>query len=250
MTDTRSTLHRTLGFRPRLWPTLISLPMIVVMLGLGTWQLQRMAWKEGLIDRLESRMMAPAIPAPGAGADIEEIEFRRVTATGEWLHQFEMPLIGRPEKGTVGYHVVTPLRTEEGRVLLVNRGWIPDDRKDAARRPESQPTGTLTVEGIVRRAGLRNSFTPDNEPGRGMWFYVDVPQMAAFAKAEGVPDYYIDELRREAGPQLPIGADPMIGLRNEHLQYAITWFAMAFGLIVVSVMWHRRTEREDRDAAK
>ena len=250
MTDTRSTLHRTLGFRPRLWPTLISLPMIVVMLGLGTWQLQRMAWKEGLIDRLESRMMAPAIPAPGPGADIEEIEFRRVTATGEWLHQFEMPLIGRPEKGTVGYHVVTPLRTEEGRVLLVNRGWIPDDRKDAARRPESQPTGTVTVEGIVRRAGLRNSFTPDNEPGRGMWFYVDVPQMAAFAGADGVPDYYIDELRREAGPQLPIGADPMIGLRNEHLQYAITWFAMAFGLIVVYVMWHRRAEREDRDAAK
>ncbi|WP_086464200.1 SURF1 family protein [Oceanibaculum nanhaiense] len=250
MTDTRSTLHRTLGFRPRLWPTLISLPMIVVMLGLGSWQLQRMAWKEGLIDRLESRMMAPAIPAPGAGADIEEFEFRRVTATGEWLHQFEMPLIGRPEKGTVGYHVVTPLRTAEGRVLLVNRGWIPDDRKDAARRPESQPTGTVTVEGIVRRAGLRNSFTPDNEPGRGMWFYVDVPQMAAFAKAEGVPNYYIDELRREAGPQLPIGADPMIGLRNEHLQYAITWFAMAFGLIVVYVMWHRRTEREDRDAAK
>ncbi len=250
MTDTRSTLHRTFGFRPRLWPTLISLPMIVVMLGLGSWQLQRMAWKEGLIDRLESRMMAPAIPAPGAGADIEEFEFRRVTATGEWLHQFEMPLIGRPEKGTVGYHVVTPLRTAEGRVLLVNRGWIPDDRKDAARRPESQPTGTVTVEGIVRRAGLRNSFTPDNEPGRGMWFYVDVPQMAAFAKAEGVPNYYIDELRREAGPQLPIGADPMIGLRNEHLQYAITWFAMAFGLIVVYVMWHRRTEREDRDAAK
>ena len=250
MTDTRSTLHRTLGFRPRLWPTLISLPMIVVMLGLGSWQLQRMAWKEGLIDRLESRMMAPAIPAPGAGADIEEFEFRRVTATGEWLHQFEMPLIGRPEKGTVGYHVVTPLRTAEGRVLLVNRGWIPDDRKDAARRPESQPTGTVTVEGIVRRAGLRNSFTPDNEPGRGMWFYVDVPQMAAFAKAEGVPNYYIDELRREAGPQLPIGADPMIGLRNEHLQYAITWFAMAFGLIVVYVMWHRRAEREDRDAAK
>ena len=250
MTDTRSTLHRTLGFRPRLWPTLISLPMIVVMLGLGSWQLQRMAWKEGLIDRLESRMMAPAIPAPGAGADIEEFEFRRVTATGEWLHQFEMPLIGRPEKGTVGYHVVTPLRTEEGRVLLVNRGWIPDDRKDAARRPESQPTGTVTVEGIVRRAGLRNSFTPDNEPGRGMWFYVDVPQMAAFAKAEGVPDYYIDELRREPAQQLPIGADPMIGLRNEHLQYAITWFAMAFGLIVVYVMWHRRTEREDRDAAK
>ncbi len=250
MTDTRSTLHRTLGFRPRLWPTLISLPMIVVMLGLGSWQLQRMAWKEGLIDRLESRMMAPAIPAPGAGADIEEFEFRRVTATGEWLHQFEMPLIGRPEKGTVGYHVVTPLRTAEGRVLLVNRGWIPDGRKDAARRPESQPTGTVTVEGIVRRAGLRNSFTPDNEPGRGMWFYVDVPQMAAFAKAEGVPNYYIDELRRETGPQLPIGADPMIGLRNEHLQYAITWFAMAFGLIVVYVMWHRRTEREDRDAAK
>lgn len=250
MTDTRSALHRTLGFRPRLWPTLISLPMIVVMLGLGAWQLQRLAWKEALIERLETRMMAPAIPAPGPGADIEDIEFRRVTATGEWLHQYEMPLIGRPEKGTVGYHIVTPLRTGDGRVLLVNRGWVPDDRKDPARRPESQPQGQVTVEGIVRRAGLRNSFTPDNEPGRDMWFYVDVPQMAAFAEAEGVPGYYIDELRREAGPQLPIGADPMIGLRNEHLQYAITWFAMAFGLIIVYGLWHRRTEREERDAAR
>ena len=71
-----------------------------------------------------------------------------------------------------------------------------------------------------------------------------------YPEAEGVPGYYIDELRREAGPQLPIGADPLIGLRNEHLQYAITWFAMAFGLIAVYVLWHRRTEREERDAAQ
>lgn len=250
MTDTRSALHRILGFRPRLLPTLISLPMIVVMLGLGAWQLQRLAWKEGLIERLETRMTAPAIPAPGPDADIEEIEFRRVTATGEWLHQYEMPLIGRPEKGTVGYHIVTPLRTTDGRVLLVNRGWVPEDRKNPARRPESQPAGTVTVEGIVRRAGLRNAFTPDNEPDRDMWFYVDVPQMAAYAGVEGVPNYYIDELRRESGPQLPIGADPRIGLRNEHLQYAITWFAMAFGLIAVYVLWHRRAEREEQNAKR
>lgn len=249
--ENASSRRPLLGFRPRLWPTLISLPMIAVMLFLGGWQLQRLAWKEGLIERLESRMYDAPIAPPAAGVDIDDAEFRRVRAEGRFLNDQEMFLTGRPEKGTVGLHVVTPFVTGDGRTLLVNRGWIPDDRRDPAKRPNSQPEGTVTLEGIVRKPSLRNAFTPDNEPAKNLWFYVDVAEMAAKAGVTDVPPYYIDALRNtDSRMELPIGADPQIGLRNEHLQYALTWFFMAIGLIVVYVVWHRGVEKEERDAVK
>lgn len=245
MTDGNSLSPRpSFGFRPRLWPTLIALPMIVVMLGLGAWQLQRLAWKESLIERLETRMYAEPIAPPANDIDIEDAEFRRVRAEGRFLNEQEMFLVGRPEKGTVGLHVVTPFVTADGRTLLVNRGWIPDDRREAAKRPNSQPEGIVTLDGIVRRPSMRNAFTPDNEPEKNLWFYVDIAEMSQKAGVTGVPPYYIDALREgDNRIHLPIGADPRIGLRNEHLQYAMTWFLMALGLIVVYVVWHRRADR-------
>ena len=131
-------------FRPALWPTVISLPMLAVMLALGVWQLQRLAWKTDVIDTLTARLAEPAVQAPEE-IDPQAMEFLKVELTGEWLHESEMLILGRPEKGTPGFHIVTPLRTVDGRHFIVNRGWIPDKRVDIRARPESRPSFSIVA---------------------------------------------------------------------------------------------------------
>lgn len=227
-----------LPFRPQFWPTLITAFAVALTLALGIWQVQRLVWKQGLIDRLEQRLVAPPVSPPPV-IDIAAMEYSRVRAEGRFLHQHEILLIGRTEKGSNGFHVVTPFAVEGGPVVLVNRGWIPDDRKDPARRPGSRPEGLVTVEGIIRRDAVRGYFTPPNEPARGFWFTIDAAEIGAFTGLGPLPAYYIDALR-QPGPVLPIGADPKIALRNEHLQYAITWFSLAIAGAVIWWLYHRR----------
>ncbi|HEY9567165.1 MAG TPA: SURF1 family protein [Thalassobaculum sp.] len=237
-------------FRPRLWPTVFTIPAVLAMLGLGVWQLDRLAWKTALIDSFESRVTQPPVPPPASIADIDQWRFRHVRATGRFLHDKEIHLTGRPFEGNAGFHVVTPLVVDGGPTVLVNRGWIPMDRRSREARPETLPAGPVTVDGIVREAGRKGYFVPDNEPAREIWFTVDTAQIAAHTGLATVADYYIDALRpSKHATELPIGAVAAIGVRNEHLQYAITWFLLALTLVAVYVVWHRQKDREERASA-
>ncbi len=238
-------------FRPRLWPTLFTIPAVLMMLGLGTWQLDRLAWKSALIDSFESRVAAPAVAPPATVDDPEAWQFRRVRATGRFLNDKELQLTGRPFEGNAGFHVLTPFAVDGGPTVLVNRGWVPMARRRPETRPETVAEGTVTVDGIVRIAGRKGYFVPDNEPLNDIWFTVEPAQMAAHLGIGPVADYYIDALRPNERPTvLPIGAVPAIHVRNEHLQYAVTWFLLAATLIAVYVVWHRQTERKEREEAQ
>ena len=117
--------------------------------------------------------------------------------------------------------------------------------------PDSLPAGTVPVDGIVREAGRKGYFVPENEPGREIWFTVEPRQIAEHRQLGPLAGYYIDALRASPRPtELPIGAVATIGVRNEHLQYAITWFLLAATLIAVYVVWHRQMERDERKGAK
>jgi surfeit locus 1 family protein len=232
-------------FRPRLWPTVFTIPAVLAMLGLGAWQLDRLAWKTALIDSFESRVTQPPVAPPATVGDIEAWRFRHVRATGRFLNDKEIHLTGRPFEGNAGFHVVTPLVVDGGPTVLVNRGWVPMDRRSPQARPETLPAGTVTVDGIVRQAGQKGYFVPENEPGREIWFTVEPAQVAAHLGIGPVADYYIDALRPAGRPtELPIGAVATITVRNEHLQYAITWFLLAATLIAIYVVWHRQMDRE------
>lgn len=229
-------------FRPTLWPTLFTLPALVVLFGLGTWQVDRLFWKRDLIETRVSRSSAPAIPAPAGIDDFAAMEFRHVRVVGVFLHDKEMYLGARTLRGNVGYQVVTPLRRADGGYLLVNRGWVPRERRDPATRAEGQLEGEVVVEGLIREPGFKGVFPPDNRPEENFWFNVDVPAMAAWAGLEGVANYAV-----EAGPApnpggLPIGGQTRIQLRNEHLQYAVIWYSLAVALIVIYILYHRRRE--------
>lgn len=237
-----------MSFRPRLWPTLFTVPALLMMLGLGGWQLDRLFWKTALIDSFESRVSAPAVAPPAEIDDPQAWQFRRVEATGRFENDKELHLTGRPFEGNAGFHVLTPFVIENGPTVLVNRGWVPMARRRAEARPETLPAGPVTIDGIVRIAGRKGYFVPDNEPQNDIWFTVEPAQMAAHLGIGAVPDYYIDALRPNERPtELPIGAVPAIHVRNEHLQYAITWFLLAATLLVVYVVWHRQTDRKERD---
>jgi surfeit locus 1 family protein len=229
-------------FRPTLWPTLFTLPVLAALIALGSWQLQRLDWKEGQIAEREARSTAPAIALPPEIGDPQALEYRRVRLIGRFLHEAEMYLGGRTFKGQVGVHVVTPMVLADGRGLLVDRGWVPMTRKAPASRAEGQLDGPLALEALLRTGGWKGStaFRPDNRPADSTWFWVDPEAMAASA---GLKDP-VTAVYAAAGPAenpggLPIGGQTRITLRNDHLQYAITWYALAAVLAAIYLAYHR-----------
>ena len=226
-------------FRPTLGPTLFTIPSLIILLALGTWQVHRLEWKLALIAERSERIGGPAIAAPPADSDIKEIEYRHVKLTGHFLHDQEMYLAARSLNGNVGYHVVTPFAGDDGVVTLIDRGWIPLDRKDPKSRADGQVTGDIAVDGLIRGTKHPGWFVPDNRPDENFWFFVDVPAMAAHAGLANVRPYFI-----EAGPApnpggSPIGGQTRTDLPNDHLQYAITWYSFAIALMVIYLIYHR-----------
>jgi surfeit locus 1 family protein len=230
-----------LAFRPTLWPTLFTLPALAALVALGTWQLHRLEWKQDLIDKLQTRSVGQAVAPPGEGADLDAFEFQRVRVTGTLRHDKELYLIGRALSGTPGLHILTPLVPGDGSpAVLVDRGWVPFEGRDPARRPGGQAAGAVTVEGIVRLQKGKGWFVPDNDPVKNTWYFVDVPAMAKSAGVDLRPGYYIvaDDAALPGG--FPKGGQWRLDLRNDHLEYAITWYSLAIALLAIYIVYHRR----------
>jgi surfeit locus 1 family protein len=228
--------------RPAFWPTVISIPAFLILLGLGFWQLERLHWKEGLIAAREVAIAAPPTEVPRSAAEVATMAFRHVRATGEFLNDREFLLGASNEAGTTGYHVITPLRLADGKLLLVDRGWIPGNLKDPAKRREGELAGTVTVEGLLRlgRTERPNWFVPENRCDINYWFWIDIADMARCGGLQDVLPFTVD-----AGPApnpggYPRGGVTRVALPNDHLQYAVTWFALAFGLATIYLLYHRQ----------
>jgi surfeit locus 1 family protein len=232
-------------------PAVIALAGVIVLAGLGVWQLQRLQWKEALIARVESRIHSAPVPAPGPDAwrpfDIERFDYQPVEATGLFLHDKEIHVfaaIADPKGpvGGVGYRVMTPLQTEDGWYLIVNRGFVPEDHKDPASRSEGQLPAEVTVTGLVRRAEPAGAFTPGKDVARNIWFNRDPAEMAV---AMGLPPdrvapYTVDAVFDPSLPGgLPQGGETIVNFPNSHLSYALTWFGLAAALLAVFALWAR-----------
>ena len=217
---------------------------IAVLLALGTWQLQRLEWKEALIAERQAQARAAPITLPVHITDPAALEFRRAEVAGRFLHDRELYLEGRSHHGQGGLHIVTPLALDDGRIVLVDRGWVPSERRPPENRRLGQVERPVIVLGHLRRGGWRGSdlFRPENQPETNTWLWPDLPAMAARTGLDGV----ITGLYVVAGPAanpggLPIGSEAAVALRNDHLQYAVTWYALALVLLVVYVLYHVRT---------
>src|SRR5215831_5327727 len=140
-----ASLLRLPGFRPQLWPTLFTVPVLLLCLGLGSWQIQRLFWKEELIAQRQAAVSAAPVAVPLRWAEAQEMEFRRVTAEGVFLNDKEIFLGATSEAGGQGYQVLTPLREPGGRIIFVNRGYIRGELKDPAKRIAGQISGSVRV---------------------------------------------------------------------------------------------------------
>jgi surfeit locus 1 family protein len=233
-------------FQPTLVPTLFTLVAVVVCAGLGVWQLERLHWKRNLIAERAAALAAPPVSPPRTAADAATMESRRVTAEGEFLHDREILRVATGSTGGSRYEVLTPLREANGRVIIVNRGLIPVDLRDRAKRPGGEPAGPVRVTGIIRLppAAKPSWFLPDNKPERNLWFWIDLPAMAAAARlSEVAPFYIVADATPNAGGW-PKGHNIAEPLPNNHLQYAITWFALAIAALTVYVLSQRRRPGE------
>ena len=228
--------------RPALWPTLISLPIFVVSLGLGIWQMERREWKRDILDRIAVNQAAPPLTLDELlqGNPLRH-EYGRVKIAGSFLHDKEFYLAARSLKNTVGLQVVTPVKTTDGRIVLFDRGWVPQEQKDTAKRAQGQPAGHVELTGIVRRNQERRQFAPENVPDRNVWFHVDVPLMRSMAGAPADPklDTFFLEADAAANPGgVPVGGQTRLDIPNDHLQYALTWFLIAAALAGVYLAYH------------
>ena len=232
-------------FHFTLWPTLFTIPALIVLLGLGTWQVQRLAWKTALIDQRNAALAAPAVPVPETLQAAQPLDFHHVTVHGTFDHSKELYIGAFDPRGIEGFQIVTPMTLDDGNVLLVNRGFVPGNHKDPATRPAGQIQGPTEFTGILRLAiPPRGWLIPQNRPGDNFWFYVDVPSMAATDHLQGVLPFFV-----EAGPApnpggFPIGGQTRDYIPNDHLQYAITWYLFALTLAVIYFVYHYRKPEE------
>ncbi len=230
-------------FRPALWPTLFTIPALITLVALGTWQVERLAWKNGILATIEANTKLPAIPLPpNHGIDPQALEYRPVTVTGTFRHDKEVHLLATTKRGNTGYQVIVPLDRADGGTVLVNRGWVPTARRDPASRPESLTAGQVTVTGLLRKSWQQGWFVPDNEPSRNVWFYGDAEAMARHMGVTAPPVFVEADATPNPGG-LPMGGQTRLDIPNNHLSYVLTWYGFALVLVVIYIAYHRREGR-------
>ena len=237
-------------FRPHLLPSIATLVALVVLLGLGTWQVERLDWKTGLIKRVEAGLAADPVELPVRIDKPADWDYVRVQVTGRFLHDKETyigpRLYPRPDgRQEQGVHVLTPLVRDDGAgVVLIDRGWVPLDRRDPSSRPEGQVQGSVTISAIGRVPQERAFMQPDNDPATRTFFWLDMQALAAIA---GVDPLMPLVLQADATPNpggLPIGGRTIVALKNDHLSYALTWYGLALTLVgvFIAASFRRREE--------
>ncbi|MGJ4942075.1 SURF1 family protein [Bradyrhizobium sp. HKCCYLS1011] len=203
---------------------------VALLLALGVWQIERRAWKLDLIDRVEHRVHADPSPMPGPAAwpavNRADDEYRRVTVTGRFLHERETLVQALTVDGS-GYWVVTPLETPDHAIVLVNRGFVPVERRDPATRGEGNPAGTVDVTGLLRISEPGGGFLRRNDPAANRWYSRDVTAVAASRGLPQVAPFFIDADATPNPGGWPRGGLTVISFPNNHLVYALTWFALA-----------------------
>ncbi|ORY06085.1 SURF1-domain-containing protein [Basidiobolus meristosporus CBS 931.73] len=208
---------------------------------LGTWQVQRLRWKVDLIEEMESRLSKDPVPLPKKMREetYNRLEYCQVLVYGHYLHDQEM-LVGPRTRGdgVPGYFIVTPFVRENGQKILVKRGWVSKDMKELRNRPESKVEGDIAIRGWVRKSERPNTFTPDNHPERGEWYVADVEKMSEISGAEPILVELLDDspVHQQASlidKGIPVGRQPTIDLRNNHMQYIITWYSLGVATTIM-----------------
>jgi len=221
----------------------IGLAALLVLVGLGTWQVERLFWKQNLLAKMHDMISSE----PRSLAELElfaaktgDADYIPVTLAGRYLHDRESHFLAT-WKGAAGFFVYTPLQLSDGRYVLVNRGFVPYDRKEPATRAAGQVEGDVNIAGLGRNRLTEkpSALVPDNDPAKNVFYWKDLDAMAAHMGLDraAVLPFFIDADDTPNPGGLPIGGVTLIDLPNNHLQYAITWYGLAAALAAVLGAW-------------
>ncbi|WAC73038.1 SURF1 family protein [Roseateles sp. SL47] len=225
--------------------------LFVAFIALGTWQVQRLGWKQDLMARVEKRLSAPPVLAPSAdrwaGISKADDEYRRVVVRGAFDHSREV-LVGASTVLGTGYWVLTPLRSRDGNWVMVNRGFVPPQYKTRVSRTATEAQGEVEVTGLLRLTEPGGSLLRKNDPAAGRWYSRDVEAIGRAQTLEGpLAPYFIDEADTRPSPATeswPRGGLTVVQFPNSHLSYALTWYAMAAMTAGISIyLWRERRRR-------
>jgi surfeit locus 1 family protein len=263
--------------RLRSFATLLTLAVCALLafagfMALGTWQLQRLQWKLALIERVEQRVHAAPVLAPGPErwpqVSAEADEYRHVRVTGTFLYELTTKVQATTALGS-GYWLLTPLRSADGYVVLVNRGFIPansvgrvrhafqNGTRDARDDQSRADHGLSTVNGLLRIREPGGAFLRHNDPAANRWYSRDVQAIAVARGLPHVAPYFIDadaakepadEISGAGAADAPIGGLTVVSFHNNHLAYALTWYALAL-MVAGAGLWVAREERRMRRGA-
>lgn len=227
-----------------LWPSVAALFGLAVLIGLGTWQLQRKAWKEGIIAKIEARVTANPVPLDSVLNQVQaggDVEYLHVIVKGRFHYDKERYLYAPGARG-LAWEVLTPLEWAPGRIVWVNRGLVPDARKAPDSRREGQVQGIVSVTGLLRRP-QSGTYTPRNDVARNIWYFADNAELtrSGFADGEVVAVPAIVEADASATPAggLPAGGVTRLAIPNRHLEYVLTWYGLGLTLVGVFVAFAR-----------
>ncbi len=223
-------------FKPYPWSTLFTLIGLGILIALGNWQLQRLGWKQDLIETTQARLSQSPVPLRDLehSAKMGELDWQRIVVEGEFegkeVHFY------RRNAGKPGYYILSQLRRENGQLLLVARGFLPLEKKsERLGRPDDE-IAKSRVEGVVQPFQPRALFLPENNPAENEWYYLSLEQLAEWTGSTNLAPYFVvDQERADPGLE-PIEID--VNLPNNHLGYAITWFGLAAALLAVYVGYH------------
>ena len=239
--------------RSLLIPAVFTFVGIALLCGLGIWQLERKTWKEGLIAAIETRVGASPVTFPPESAwdalSPDKDEYRHVRVTGRFLNDKQAHLQANlvssgADDGALGYDILTPLEMANGALVIVNRGFVPLDKKDASSRRDSEVEGETSITGLIRFPQAHPWFAPPDDPAKNVWFSRDPRPIANSFGLKRVAPVIVDADPAADKGVLPRGGQTRISLPNDHLQYALTWFGLALVLACVFIAHAMRRIRE------
>ncbi|MEM7427747.1 MAG: SURF1 family protein [Pseudomonadota bacterium] len=218
--------------------SLCSLAAMAVLLFLGTWQLQRLTWKEDLIARIDARAKAEPLPL-GEVAGRADSDFVRVSVTGTFVHSQAQRLYDVRD-GVLGWKILTPVEVQGRKTYWADRGFVPDHLAGTIEEPPGPLSFTAALRTAYAPQGL---FTPENVPPKGRWYWFDQAGLDRKAGVTSEPGLVLQLDAVDHGGQWPSARPVRPKLSNKHFGYAMTWFCLAITLLCVYIAYvlqHRR----------
>lgn len=225
---------KTKRFKPGLALTVSAFVAFAILCTLGTWQALKVGPKTKMLELMHAQLLLPAVPLPEDVSVSAELKYRHVSVSGERIAD-PVKVFGTNIRGHSGYYLYAPVRRPSGRIIIVNYGWIPMQHDTLPVLPE----GNQKTTGVLLESAKAGSMTPPNKPEMGDWFTADITELATHFGYD-VTEVYSMRLLADHAPQnetgLPLGGQVRIDIPNNHLEYTLTWYGLALGLLVIYIL--------------